>query len=512
MARRGYPFAVVRPRGDKDQATATINLTYVIDEGPRVYIERINIRGNTRTRDYVIRREFDVAEGDAYNRALIDRAERRLKNLNYFKTVKITNEPGSAPDRIVINVEVEDQPTGEFSLAGGYSTADGFMGEISVGERNLLGRGQYAKASVQYGERARGFELSFAEPFFLGYRLAAAADLYAKQTLASSYYSYENKMVGTGVRAGFAISEEITLQPRYSIYQQEISLPDHVEQLLPHEYRARLLRRRRGLARGPQGAGGWSGARLACSATPPPTTRSTTTAIPTSGLLIEFKQDFAGVGGDVNFIRTTVDARSYYEVFNDVVAVLRLQGGHIAGWGDKELRMLDHFQMGPNLVRGFAPAGIGPRDLTPGTRAGRAGRLDVLGRQRRGADAVQLHPEGYRHQGRGLRRRRFALGLPGTDLLGPDRRNAHARRLGCGPCVGRRRPHLEFAVRTDALRLFIPGRENGLRPRSTVPVRWRNAILTQRQNGPRHWSHDRADVLQAWCRPDRGRHRRTDGG
>ena len=143
VARRGYPFAVVRPRGDRDLATRTINVVFVVEDGPRVYIERINIRGNTRTRDYVIRREFDVGEGDAYNRALIDRAERRLKNLNYFKTVKITNEPGSAPDRIVLNVDVEEQPTGEFSIAGGYSTADGFMAELSVAERNLLGQGQY---------------------------------------------------------------------------------------------------------------------------------------------------------------------------------------------------------------------------------------------------------------------------------------------------------------------------------------------------------------------------------
>ena len=126
----------------------TINLVFIVEEGPRAYIERINIRGNTRTRDYVIRREFDIGEGDAYNRALIDRAERRLKNLNFFKTVKITNEPGSAPDRIIVNVDVEEQPTGEFSVAGGYSTADGFLAEVSVAERNLLGRGQYAKASV----------------------------------------------------------------------------------------------------------------------------------------------------------------------------------------------------------------------------------------------------------------------------------------------------------------------------------------------------------------------------
>src|SRR4029079_11083589 len=136
VARRGYAFAQVRPVGQRDPATRTVQLGYVIEEGPRVYVERINVRGNTRTKDYVIRREFVFGEGDAYNRALVDRAERRLKNLNYFKSVKITNEPGSAPDRIVLNVDVEEQPTGEFSVAGGFSTADGWMAELSVCERN----------------------------------------------------------------------------------------------------------------------------------------------------------------------------------------------------------------------------------------------------------------------------------------------------------------------------------------------------------------------------------------
>ena len=157
-----------------------INLVFVVEEGARAYIERINILGNTRTRDYVIRREFDIGEGDPYNRALIDRAERRLKNLNYFKTVKITNEPGSAPDRVVVNVDVEEKSTGEFSVSGGYSTADGFLAEVSVAERNLLGRGQFAKASVSYGQRTRGFELSFVEPYLLGYRLAGGIDLFAQ--------------------------------------------------------------------------------------------------------------------------------------------------------------------------------------------------------------------------------------------------------------------------------------------------------------------------------------------
>ena len=378
VARRGYPFAVVRPRGDRDVENARINIAFVIDEGPRVYIERINIRGNTRTRDYVIRREFDIAEGDAYNRALIDRAERRLKNLNYFKIVKFSNEPGSASDRIVINVDVEEQATGEFSITGGYSTADGFLAEVSVAERNLLGHGQYAKASVQYGQRARGFELSYAEPYFMGNRMLVGVDVFARQTLASSYYSYDNKTIGAGVRAGFLLTEEVSFMARYNIYQQEISLPYYLNDCIYSPF---------ALVNGGTGVNPTTGYATAGCYTNSESSLAVRkelaagavlvsmlgyTAVyntldnnraPTSGIVLEFKQDFAGIGGDVNFIRTTGSMRSYYEVFADVVAVVNLQGGHIASWGGKDLRMLDHFQMGPNLVRGFAPAGIGPRDL-----------------------------------------------------------------------------------------------------------------------------------------------------
>jgi outer membrane protein insertion porin family len=360
VARRGYPFAVVRPRGDREVENARINIAFVIDDGPRVYIERINVRGNTRTRDYVIRREFDIAEGDAYNRALIDRAERRLKNLNYFKVVKFSNEPGSASDRIVINVDVEEQATGEFSVTGGYSTADGFLAEVSVAERNLLGHGQYAKASVQYGQRARGF------------------DVFARQTIASSYYSYDNKTIGAGTRLGFLLTEEMSFMARYNIYQQEISLPYYLNDCIYSPFA--LVNGGTGVnpTTGYATAGCYSNGEsslavrkeLAAGAvlvsmlgyTAVYNTLDNNRA-PTSGIVLEFKQDFAGVGGDVNFIRTTGSMRSYYEVFADVVAVVNLQGGHIASWGGKDLRMLDHFQMGPNLVRGFSPAGIGPRDL-----------------------------------------------------------------------------------------------------------------------------------------------------
>ncbi|MGY3593813.1 outer membrane protein insertion porin family [Bradyrhizobium sp. USDA 4341] len=224
-SRRGYAFAVVRPRGDRNFDNHTVSITFAIDEGPRTYIERINIRGNSRTRDYVIRREFDISEGDAYNRALVDRAERRLKNLDFFKTVKITTEPGSSSDRVILIVDLEEKSTGDFSVSGGYSTTDGALAEVSVSERNLLGRGLFAKASVTYGQYARGYSLSFVEPYLLDYRVALGLDFYQRQQLSNSYIAYGTKTLGFSPRLGFSLREDLSLQLRYSIYQQEITLP-----------------------------------------------------------------------------------------------------------------------------------------------------------------------------------------------------------------------------------------------------------------------------------------------
>jgi outer membrane protein insertion porin family len=387
-AKRGYAFASVQPHAERNYQTKIINLSFTVDEGARVYIERINIHGNTRTRDYVIRREFDIGEGDAYNRALVDRAERRLNNLNYFKKVKITNEPGSAPDRIVINVDVEEKSTGNFSVAGGYSTAEGFISELSVTETNLLGRGQYARASVRYGQYSRGLEFSFAEPYFLGYRVGAGIDLYWKETESTNYISYGTKTIGTNLRLVFPLNEEIAFTPRYSIYQQEITLPQVMRNCdnsvpqpantyptvgSPNCYQD-------GEAAVPVKKELAEGATLT-SAVGYTLTFNTldNNKIPTSGMFVEFKQDLAGVGGDVNYIRSTIDARQYAEVLPDVVGVLRLQGGHIASWGGKDLRMLDHFQNSANLVRGFAPGGFGPRDMTCETAGGQGANCDPLG-------------------------------------------------------------------------------------------------------------------------------------
>src|ERR1700674_4318284 len=224
-SRRGYAFAIVRPRGDRNFETHTVSITFAIDEGARTYIERINVRGNTRTRDYVIRREFDLSEGDAYNRALVDRAERRLKNLDFFKTVKVPTEPGSSSGRVILVVALEEKSTGDSSVSGGYSTPDGALGEVSISELNFLGRGLFAKASATYGQYARGLSLSYVDPYLLDYRVALGLDAFYRQQLANNYISYGTTTVGFSPRLGFALREDLTLQVRYSIYQQEISLP-----------------------------------------------------------------------------------------------------------------------------------------------------------------------------------------------------------------------------------------------------------------------------------------------
>jgi outer membrane protein insertion porin family len=374
MSRRGYPFAQIRPRGDRDDPNRRIGVVFVVEQGSRGYIERINIKGNTRTRDYVIRREFDIAEGDAYNKVLIDRAERRLKNLNYFKTVKITSEPGSAPDRIVLNVDLEEQSTGEFSVSGGYSTADGFLAEVSLGERNLMGKGQYLKGSVTYGQFARGAEINFAEPYFLGYRMSLGLDVFAKESLASNFQSYGSNTEGVGVTLGFPLREDLGLQLRYTIYDQTITLNPAINlcsAAFPAPACLQTGVAQASVALQQEAA---LGAQLVSQVGYGLTYNTLdNNKNPHSGAVVSFRQDVAGLGGTADFIKSTIDTRYYQEIFSDITAMLRGQAGYVAAWGGKQLPIVNNFYGGPNLVRGFQVNGFGPRDITPGTT------LDAVG-------------------------------------------------------------------------------------------------------------------------------------
>ncbi|SDT60402.1 outer membrane protein assembly factor BamA [Bradyrhizobium canariense] len=353
LAKLGFPFAQATTRTTRDADTRRIDVALVIDQGPRTYVERIEIHGNIRTRDYVIRREFDFAEGDAYNKALIDRAERRLKNLNYFKTVKISAKPGSAPDHVVLDVELAEQSTGEFNIAGGYSTTDGFLGEVKVGESNFLGSGQTVKASLSYGQYAQGVDLSASEPYFLGTRVAAGVDLFAEQADSSTYQSYGSDIYGATFSLGLPVNEQVTTQLHYSISQQTVTLDPASLAAAPS-----LPIQQAALA-GSQ----W------VSAVGDTTSYNTldNTKNPTNGISARVTQDLAGLGGDVNFLRTTEDVRYYQSLNSDLTGMVRAQGGYITGYGGQQVPLIDSFFGGPQLVRGFAPNGFGPRDLTPGT-------------------------------------------------------------------------------------------------------------------------------------------------
>ncbi len=353
MAKLGYPFAHAAPRTIRNTATHRIDVAFVIDEGARAYIERIEIHGNTRTRDYVIRREFDIAEGDAYNKTLVDRAERRLKNLNYFKSVKITTKPGSASDRVVLDVEATDQATGDFTVSGGYSTTDGWLGEVKVGDRNFYGSGNAVQASVSYGQYAQGVQLSATDPDLFGNHVSGGGQLFYRQSFASPYQSYGTNTYGMDLSLGTPITEQTSVLWRYSLYDQNITLsPDATSATvsLPIQQAA---------STGPQ----------LVSAVGDTVTYNTldNNKLPTSGAISQLRQDLAGLGGDVKFLRTSEDVRYYQSLGNDLVAMVRGQGGYITGWGGQQVPLLNSFFGGPTMVRGFAPNGFGPRDLTPGS-------------------------------------------------------------------------------------------------------------------------------------------------
>jgi len=350
IARHGEPFADIAVRTER-VGPETINLHYVVEKAQRIYVERIEIHGNGKTKDYVIRREFDFAEGDPLNSALVARAEKRLKGLGYFKTVTITKKPGSTADRVIVDVALEEQNTGDFQVSAGYSTQDGVLGEISISDRNLLGTGLQAKAAISYGQYSKGFSLGFAEPYVFGTRLTLGTELFGKQILSSSYQSYQSLSYGGKVSLAAPITEQIGMNLNYALYRQSITLdPAMGVASLPVQDAA---------AAGPT----W------VSAIGTGVTYSTVDNArnPTSGMVATFNEQFAGVGGDAKFIKSTEDVRYYQPLADGVTGMIRGQSGYVTPWGGQPLALMNGFFGGPSLVRGFATNGFGPRDITPGT-------------------------------------------------------------------------------------------------------------------------------------------------
>ena len=353
VADRGFAFAEVTPRGDRDFANRTISVDYVIDQGPRVFVDRIEIRGNTRTRDFVIRREFDISEGDAFNRILLRRAQRRLEGLGYFERVNIRTVPANDPDRIIIVVEVEDKSTGEFGIGAGFQQGSGSSSgrptfDLSVTERNLLGRGQFVRGAVSGSTEDRKFSFSFTEPFFLGRRLAAGFDLSREQAEFDNYTFEERSAT---VRMTAPLTERLSLTGFYNYTDQEYDILDDTQvssvlindALLGDRYTTSSV-----------------GYALTYNSLDNPQD-------PRKGFFAEFRQQFAGVGGDAEWLKTTANAR-YYQTLNeefDVVGLVRAGAGNVTNFSDDPLRTFDHFFVGPSRLRGFSSRGIGPRDANP---------------------------------------------------------------------------------------------------------------------------------------------------
>lgn len=359
VSAQGYAFAQVRPRVDRDPISRTINITYVIEEGPRVYIERINIYGNTRTKDHVIRREFRLVEGDAYNRLLVRNSRKRLQGLGFFEKVNISRETGSTQDRVVLNVSVVEKNTGELSFGAGYSTSEGVIGDISITERNLLGNGQFLRLKLAGSFERQQIDLSFTEPRFMDLNVAAGFDLYHKEIDRTDESGFKNRKSGGGIRFGFPVSENIRGSVRYSFVRDEIfELNSDASPIIAQQEGVAYI-----------SSVGYS---LTYD------TRNHKSK-PNRGLYISLSQDFAGVGGDVNYLRTVAEARAYYPLWSKITLVGRVIGGYVTTLNNDNLRLTDHFFKGGETIRGFERSGLGPRDAASADQDALGGKIFYAG-------------------------------------------------------------------------------------------------------------------------------------
>ncbi|MGI6853133.1 outer membrane protein assembly factor BamA [Mesorhizobium sp. 1B3] len=371
VAGMGYAFAQVTPRGDRNFENRTISVVYTVDEGPRTYVQRIEIRGNNRTRDYVIRREFDISEGDAFNQVLVQRAKRRLERLDYFERVEIATAPGSEPDQVVLVVDVVEKSTGEFSIGAGYSTGgenEGVNVEGAITERNFLGRGQYIKLSASGGANARDFTLSFTEPYFLGRRISAGFDIY-RQT--RNYTNYDSEITGGSIRFGLPITEALTTQVAYNLSREEYSLDDDCDPLtvnMPGSNCFVSTSILNGIESSPWIKSSVSGTIL----------YNTIDDLknPHSGIYATFTTEVAGLGGDAQFVKVSGRGNFYKTLSEeyDIVGLAVVGAGHVSSIGN-ELRVFDMFKNNDRMIRGFEYNGIGPADILPN------GEVDQLGGQ-----------------------------------------------------------------------------------------------------------------------------------
>jgi outer membrane protein insertion porin family len=363
LSDQGLAFAQVKPTPKRDAEGHTIAIAFVVEEGPRIYVERIDIVGNKKTQDFVIRREFRVGEGDAVNAFLIEAGRRRVQALGFFKSVALKRRLGSAPDKIVITIEVVEQETINFGIGVGYSTSEGIVGDISIKENNLFGSGQSLGIKLSGSQVRLQAELGFTEPHLLGTNVAAGFDLFYKDVDYTQQASYMSQKIGGDLRLRYPLSDEWSTGVNYTFVRSTLyNVGDQASLAIK------------------EAVPGW-----------PNTTSSTyyTSSVgyslaydtrdnkkrPTSGVYYTIAQDLAGLGGDVRYVRSVGDLRAYYPVTDEITAVGRATGGVIGGWGGQDVRLLDLFNMGGESVRGFATAGLGPRDTLSANQDALGGKM-----------------------------------------------------------------------------------------------------------------------------------------
>ncbi|MCZ6887499.1 MAG: outer membrane protein assembly factor BamA, partial [Gammaproteobacteria bacterium] len=357
VGNRGYAFVDIQPKVERDRENRTIDLTYEIAEGPRVFIERINIRGNFRTLDEVIRRELRVVEGDAYSSAKLRRSEQRIRNLGFFDQLDVDSKPGSSVDKAVIDIEVSEQSTGELSFGAGLSSVDGPLADITVRESNLLGRGQSLQMSFRFSGRRQDLDVSFTEPYFLDREIAAGIDAFRRTVDVTDQNTFDQDTLGFALRAGYPITERLGHSVIYTLRNDKI---DNIEVNASRFIFAQ------------------EGSNTTSSVGHGITYDARDSRIdPSNGYFVRLQQDLAGLGGNVRYLRNRLSGAYYYPITENFIGSLSGSGGYIFGFADKDVRLTDRFFVGGSSLRGFNTAGIGPRDTTTNDALG--GNLFAVG-------------------------------------------------------------------------------------------------------------------------------------
>ncbi|NOR29864.1 MAG: outer membrane protein assembly factor BamA [Sulfitobacter sp.] len=360
--RDGIDFMRIEPVIKRNDRDLTLDVEYRITRGPRVFVERIDIEGNTTTMDRVVRRQFDSVEGDPFNPREIRASAERIRALDYFETADVNAREGSSPEQVVIDVNVEEKPTGSLNFGGSFSSTDGVGVAISFAEDNFLGRGQKLNLTVSTAEDAKRYGIGFIEPSLLGRDVAFGLNLDYAET-NSSYATFDSERLNFSPSLTFPVSENGRLQLRYTFEDFEMIARDPTEH---------------GPVIGNDIAVGSQTASSLGYTYSYDTRRSGID--PTTGVLLQFGQDFAGLGGDAKFVKTTAKVVGEKQVLNEEVTLrATLEGGALA-WNSGTNRVVDRFLLGPSIMRGFESGGIGPRDQSGTFDDALGGNLYVVAR------------------------------------------------------------------------------------------------------------------------------------